>query len=467
MHSYPWLRTSLVLVVLTVGLVLSEGMVGDSFAAWHVSDSNNSNTFATTGWDSFSAANPGGEIAGTSFNETITAILPSGATDTTYTGSKTVTFSGPSTSPSGKAPSYPTSVTFHSGVGTASVTLYDAQTTTLTATQGIIAGTSTSFTVKAGGASNLVFTTQPGSSTSGEASIIQPVVAVEDVSGNTVTSGSSSNASVTLTVNSQPGSGATLSCTSNPVTATGGIATFSGCQIVGTGGSYTINATASGPSEAISSSFSILSLVQQNSITPAASATSVTPTLSTGITAGDALILVIGDQSSNSAIVSSVSGGGVTWAKATSTGSTTNGDAEIWYGLNSSGTSGSTVITVTVSGSTNVQIADVSEWSGVATSSALDKSAHANGSSASISAGSVTPSQSGELIVSDAYLAYLNSSTVTPTNGFTSLTELPGQTGYYRGYGAYLGDATATSISTTWTEPGSGSWSAAIASFKP
>jgi hypothetical protein len=467
MRSYPWLRTSLVLVLLTVGSVLSEGVVGDSFAAWHVSDSNNTNTFATTGWDSFSMANPGGEVAGTGFNETIKAILPSGATDTSYTGSKIVTFSGPSKSPSGTAPSYPASVTFQSGVGAASVTLYDAQTTTLTATQGIITGASTSFTVTAGAASNLVFTSQPGSSTSGTASSIQPVVTVEDVSGNPVTSGTNSTASVTLAINSQPGSGATLSCASNPVAATGGVATFAGCQIRGMGGGYTVIATASGLTHATSSTFYIVTLVQQNSITPAASATSVTPTLSTGVTAGDALILVIADQSSNSSIVSNVTGGGVTWAKATSTGSTANGDAEIWYGLNSSGTSGSTVITVTLSGSTNVQIADVSEWSGVATSSAFDKSAHTNGTSASISAGSITPSQSGELVVSDAYLAYLNSSTVTPTSGFTSLTELPGTTGYYRGYGAYLGDATATSISTTWTEPGSGSWSAAIASFKP
>ena len=89
-----------------------------------------------------------------------------------------------------------------------------------------------------------------------------------------------------------------------------------------------------------------IALVQQDSITPAANTTRVTPTLAGGVTAGDALVLVIADQSSNSAIVSSVSGGGVTWAKATSTGSTANGDAEIWYGLNSSGTGGSTAITV-------------------------------------------------------------------------------------------------------------------------
>ena len=214
-----------------------------------------------------------------------------------------------------------------------------------------------------------------------------------------------------------------------------------------------------------------IALVQQNSITPAANVTVVKPTLPSGVTPGDALVLVIADQSSNNDIVGSVSGGGVTWAKATSTGSTANGDAEIWYGLNSSGTSGSTAITVNLSGSasqkTNVQIADVSEWSNVATSGALDKSTNANNTTASISAGSVTPTVAGELVISDAYLLNGNTTQPTPTNGFTSLTQNPGPPNY-RGYGAYLLDGSTSSISTTWTEPGgAGSWSAAIATFMP
>ena len=45
------------------------------------------------------------------------------------------------------APTYPATVNFASGVGTASITLVDAQSTTLTATQGTITGTSGSFTV--------------------------------------------------------------------------------------------------------------------------------------------------------------------------------------------------------------------------------------------------------------------------------------------------------------------------------
>ena len=95
------------------------------------------------------------QTAGTAFTiGTITAQKPlalGGGTDTSYTGTKTLTFSGPGTTSKGNAPTYPASVTFTNGVASnVSITLYKAETTTLTATQGAITGTSpNSFTVKA------------------------------------------------------------------------------------------------------------------------------------------------------------------------------------------------------------------------------------------------------------------------------------------------------------------------------
>ena len=74
--------------------------------------------------------------AGTPFNVTITGLDQSGFTFPGLTGPQTIAFSGPSNSPNGTAPIYPATVTFAAGIGTASVTLYDAQTTKLTATQG-------------------------------------------------------------------------------------------------------------------------------------------------------------------------------------------------------------------------------------------------------------------------------------------------------------------------------------------
>jgi hypothetical protein len=87
--------------------------------------------------------------AGETDNLTITAKDVSGNTVSTYSGSKTLTFSEPSSSPSGKAPSYPATVTFAAGVGTAAIKLYDAQTTTVKAKEGTLEGTSPSLTVKA------------------------------------------------------------------------------------------------------------------------------------------------------------------------------------------------------------------------------------------------------------------------------------------------------------------------------
>jgi hypothetical protein len=133
---------------------------------------------------SFSAPTPGTQTAGTAFNETVTALDFYGNTATGYTGSKAITFSGPSNAPNGTAPSYPASVTFTAGVGTATITLYDAQSTTLTATQSTIAGTSGSFTVSAGAANAFSLPT-PATQTAGTA--FNETMTALDTWGNTAT----------------------------------------------------------------------------------------------------------------------------------------------------------------------------------------------------------------------------------------------------------------------------------------
>ena len=76
--------------------------------------------------------------AGTPLTVTITALDQSGFTYPNFTGSQTIAFSGPSSSPNGTTPIYPATVTFANGVATgnnaANITLFDAQTTQLTAT---------------------------------------------------------------------------------------------------------------------------------------------------------------------------------------------------------------------------------------------------------------------------------------------------------------------------------------------
>ena len=126
---------------------------------------------------------------------------------------------------------------------------------TLKATDGTLASaTSSTFTVSAGAAARLAFTTQPGGGSVATAWSTQPKVSVEDAGGNVVTGNSSA---VRLAIASQPGSGATLSCAANPVTASAGVASFSGCKIIGKPGSYTIKATDGTLTAATSNTFSI------------------------------------------------------------------------------------------------------------------------------------------------------------------------------------------------------------------
>jgi hypothetical protein len=130
----------------------------------------------------FALATPAAQTAGVAFSETITAVDQYGNTTPSYTGSKTMSFTGPSSSPSGKSPSYPSSVTFTAGVGTAQVTLFDAQSTTLTAKQSFSTqGTSAGFTVAGAGASALSVA-NPGTQTAGSA--FTATVTAVDAYGN-------------------------------------------------------------------------------------------------------------------------------------------------------------------------------------------------------------------------------------------------------------------------------------------
>jgi trimeric autotransporter adhesin len=121
----------------------------------------------------------------------------------------------------------------------------------------LTAATSTAFNVTLGPAAKLGFTAQPGASTSNAAFAIQPVVAVQDAGGNTVTSGTNSTATVTLAIGTNP-AGGTLTCTGGLSTnAVAGVATFSGCQINNAGVGYTLTAIASGLTGATSTAFTV------------------------------------------------------------------------------------------------------------------------------------------------------------------------------------------------------------------
>jgi len=115
----------------------------------------------------FVVSNPGAQTAGTPFGGGTLQLRVNGVNSITftgvaYTGTKAIAFTGPSKSPSGTAPTYPSTVAFTDGLGTIganAITLTTAQSTTLTATMTAdgIAGTSPSFTVAVGGATRLAW----------------------------------------------------------------------------------------------------------------------------------------------------------------------------------------------------------------------------------------------------------------------------------------------------------------------
>lgn len=98
--------------------------------------------------------------AGTAFSITVKALLSGGATDTAYAGAKTLALSGAGTSPDGHALLYPSPVTFTNGQATFTPTDYKAETATVTVLDGTlgISGATPSFTVNAGTATKLAWT---------------------------------------------------------------------------------------------------------------------------------------------------------------------------------------------------------------------------------------------------------------------------------------------------------------------
>ena len=206
-------------------------------------------------------------IAGQADNLTITAKDAAGITVPAYSGSHSLTFSGASsigaftpkvTNSGGMATNFgaATAINFTNGVAAVStgsngaMTLYKAETVTVSVTDTSISGTSASITVSAAAANRLSFNQSPGNTVAGVAFASQPQVTVQDQYGNTVTTDTSN---VTIAV--MGGTAAVTGC-ANTKAASSGVATFSGCTIT-TAGTYTLTATDGLLISAVSTSFTI------------------------------------------------------------------------------------------------------------------------------------------------------------------------------------------------------------------
>lgn len=131
------------------------------------------------------------------------------------------------------------------------------------------------------------------------------------------------------------------------------------------------------------------------------SATSITVSLPS-VAAGSLLICVWRYGAAGGRTVTVSDDKGNTWANITSATDLVDGSANgISYAMN--GASGTTIVTFAISGAAASLRMAASEYSGAATSNALDQQATATGIGATQGAGNVTPSTDGQLIIASAH----------------------------------------------------------------
>ncbi len=206
--------------------------------------------------------------AGSNNELTITAYDANGNTAISYTGTKSLTFSGLSNAPNGTIPTIEgvnigtsVNISFTDGVsnaGAATLTAYKAESVSLDVTDGTIdsngnASYELDLTVNPGAANNLNFIQQPTNTLVN--STITPSVTVEvrDTWNNILTDDDTTD--ITASISTNPGTG-TLSGTLTK-TASGGQATFNGLSINKAGTGYVLRVSSGALTSANSNAFDI------------------------------------------------------------------------------------------------------------------------------------------------------------------------------------------------------------------
>jgi hypothetical protein len=166
--------------------------------------------------------------------------------------------------------------------------------------------------------------------------------------------------------------------------------------------------------------------------------------------------------------VTVVSGASVTWTRTTATGCGADGDAELWYGLGATGAASGAKVTVTLAASAPVQFANVSEFAGIdARDTGATATTGATGTTAATGPGSVSPTTSGELVMTATFVTRATPHDISASVGpFVPLNLVPP----YQGLGVYAIDATTAALSPTYTQttggiPTSGPWASVAAAF--
>ncbi len=460
-------------------------------AVWRSWSATSSSTPVTvTGpLDHFSlAAATTSPTAGAGDNLTITAQDTAGNTVTSYGGDRTLTFGGASTiganqptvtSKTGAAVAFGTgeTITFTNGVATVAgssngvMTLYKAETASLTVSDGTHTG-SLSVTVSPATAGSTTATSGGGQSATAGSAYTNPLVAtVSDSYGNP-----KPGVSVTF---SGPSSGASANfasggnCTSNPqsyqcvaTTNAGGVATSSIFTANAGAGTYTVSATASGGSNpSVNFSETNIGLLHVSSLATGSTSGATTWTGSVTVTV---------TNSAGSAVTGvSVTGAWSPTSAASPSGCTTNSSGQCTITpAASSFPSGQLTETWTVSNLTltgysyasasNVESAitlsqncaavTVCETTLTSASAFTDTTAGTSSSTASLSAGNTPPSGSTVLILiarngsqsGDAVSSVSGSAISSPTLVTSLTSNLSSNAGAFTNLWVYRAQGTGT-----------------------
>jgi hypothetical protein len=206
---------------------------------------------------------PAGAAAGTAFTTQPVVTIQDAGGNTVTASAASVTLAitaGTGTSGAALSCTSGTAVTAVNGFATfagCQITKVGANYT-LKATSGTLTlATSGALTVTPGAPAKLVFTTQPVGAAYSLPFATQPVVTIQDASGNTATQ---SVLNVTLAISPGTGAaGAARSCTGGTtIAAVAGIAAFTGCTIDMASTTYALVATAAGVTSAGSGTFTVL-----------------------------------------------------------------------------------------------------------------------------------------------------------------------------------------------------------------
>jgi hypothetical protein len=192
---------------------------------------------------------------------------------------------------------------------------------------------------------------------------------------------------------------------------------------------------------------------------------SITVNLANTPTAGNVLIAVVSTHSSGAAVtVTGITTTNVAWTKQHSNSSGSI-NVEIWLGVVSA--SAGTSTQASFSGSAGVlAVINVCEYSGLVTTSTLDKTAINNGSSATTDTGTTAATaQDEELWVGAIHTESWGTEQTSPTNGFTLLDG--DYESYWSGSQGYFEKIVAsTGTANTGSSTGDYSWVGCIATFK-